>query len=312
MLKLEHVVKKYHNHLALQDLSFTAERGQIIGLLGNNGAGKSTTMNMIAGYFAPTAGRITWDGIDIARLGPAYQQEIGYLPETPPLHPELTVRESMEYVCGLRGIRPSKRKAHILELCEMTDVADRLNMPTRSLSKGYKQRVGLAQALIGNPSLIVLDEPTAGLDPEQIISIRELIRELGKEHAVILSSHILSEIDDVCSSLVILRKGVMAASGTVAEIAAQLRTEDHKLRLRVAGERAREVLSALPGVKAVQSLPQRESGWMELLVISAGDVSALVPAALAAAGVQLRMLYPMDVELEDLFMKLMQEEVAPC
>lgn len=312
MLKLDHVVKKYHNHLALQDLSFTAGCGQVIGLLGNNGAGKSTTMNMIAGYFAPTAGRITWDGVDIARLGPAYQHEIGYLPETPPLHPELTVRESMEYVCGLRGIRPGKRRAHIQQLCEMTGVADRLNMPTRNLSKGYKQRVGLAQALIGNPSLIVLDEPTAGLDPEQIISIRGLIRDLGRDHAVILSSHILSEIDDVCSSLVILRRGVMMASGTVAEIAAQVRTGDHKLRLRISGDRAVEALSALPGVTEVIRLPQRESGWMELMVESAQDIAALVPPALAAAGVQLRMLYPMDVELEDLFMKLMQEEVAPC
>lgn len=312
MLKLDHVVKKYHHHLALQDLSFTAGCGQVIGLLGNNGAGKSTTMNMIAGYFAPTAGRITWDGVDIARLGPAYQHEIGYLPETPPLHPELTVRESMEYVCGLRGIRPGKRRAHIQQLCEMTGVEDRLNMPTRNLSKGYKQRVGLAQALIGNPSLIVLDEPTAGLDPEQIISIRGLIRDLGRDHAVILSSHILSEIDDVCSSLVILRRGVMMASGTVAEIAAQVRTGDHKLRLRLSGDRAIEALSALPGVTDVIRLPQRESGWMELMVESTQDVAALVPPALAAAGVQLRMLYPMDVELEDLFMKLMQEEVAPC
>lgn len=312
MLKLDHVVKKYHNHLALRDLSFIAECGQVIGLLGNNGAGKSTTMNMIAGYFAPTSGHITWDGVDIARLGPAYQHEIGYLPETPPLHPELTVRETMEYVCGLRGIRPGRRKAHILELCEMTGVADRLNMPTRSLSKGYKQRVGLAQALIGNPSLIVLDEPTAGLDPEQIISIRELIRNLGRDHAVILSSHILSEIDDVCSSLVILRKGVMVGSGTVAEIAAQVRTGDHRLRLRASGERVLEVLSALPGVTDVTRLPQRESGWAEWQLTSAEDVSTLVAPALAAAGAQLRMLYPMDVELEDLFMKLMQEEVQTC
>ncbi len=312
MLKLDHVVKKYHSHLALQDLSFTAEKGQVIGLLGNNGAGKSTTMNMIAGYFAPTSGRITWNGTDISALGPAYQQEIGYLPETPPLHPELTVRESMEYVCGLKGIRRSKRRQHILDLCEMTGVADRLNMPTRNLSKGYKQRVGLAQALIGNPSLIVLDEPTAGLDPEQIISIRELIRELGREHAVILSSHILSEIDDVCSSLVILRRGVMVASGTVADIAAQVRTGEHKLRIRVCGEGAMEALSHLPGVTAITPLPPRESGWQELLVQSTGDVSALVPPALAATKAQLRMLYPMDVELEDLFMKLMQEEAEPC
>lgn len=172
----------------------------------------------------------------------------------------------MEYVCGIRGIRMVKRKAHIQQLCEMTGVPDRLNMPTRVLSKGYKQRVGLAQALIVNPCRIVLNEPTAGLDPEQIIAFRELIRELGREHALILSSHILSEIDDVCTSLVILRRGVMVASGTVADIAAQVRTGDHKLRLRACGDRVAEVLSALPGVTDVTRLPQREGGWSEWMV----------------------------------------------
>lgn len=180
--------------------------------------------------------------MDVRKLGPAYQNEVGYLPEVPPLHPELTVRESMEYVCGLRGIRSGKRKAHIEQLCELAGVADRMSMTTRSLSKGYKQRAGLAQALIGNPELIILDEPTAGLDPEQIVSIRELIRELGRDHAVILSSHILSEIEDVCSTLLILRKGELVASGTIAEIANGVRTDAHRLRVRVSGENAEQLL----------------------------------------------------------------------
>ena len=308
MLKLEQVVKIYHRHTALKGLTCTVSRGQVVGLLGANGAGKSTTMNMIAGYFAPTSGRILWDGKDIRALGPAYQCEVGYLPEVPPLHPELTVRESMEYACGLKRIRRAKRRAHIDMLCEMTGVADRMNMTTRSLSKGYKQRVGLAQALIGNPGLIILDEPTAGLDPGQIVSIRELIRELGKEHAVILSSHILSEIDDVCSSLLILRKGELVASGTIAQIAASVRSDIHRVRVRVQGETALAALQAMEGVMDVSPLPQREQGWQELLLTSQGDIARLVPGALAQAGAELRMLYPMDVELEDLFMKLMQEE----
>lgn len=308
MLELSQVVKTYHRYTALKGLSCTVSRGEVVGLLGANGAGKSTAMNIIAGYFAPTSGSVSWDGTDIRRLGPAYLSEVGYLPEIPPLHPDLTVRESMEYACALKRIRRGKRGAHIARLCEMTGVADRMNRPTRSLSKGYKQRVGLAQALIGNPGLIILDEPTAGLDPEQIVSIRGLIRELGREHAVILSSHILSEIDDVCSSLLILRKGEMVASGTIAQIAARVRTDGHRLRLRVSGEGAAERLAALPGVTEVTSLAQREQGWQELMVCSGEDIACLVPAALAEAGVRLRMLYPMDVELEDLFMKLMQEE----
>lgn len=307
MLELEQVVKKYHRYTALKGLTCTVERGQVVGLLGANGAGKSTTMNMIAGYFAPTSGRILWNGTDVRKLGPAYQNEVGYLPEVPPLYSELTVRESMEYVCGLRGIRPGKRKAHIEQLCELAGVADRMSMTTRSLSKGYKQRAGLAQALIGNPELIILDEPTAGLDPEQIVSIRELIRELGRDHAVILSSHILSEIEDVCSTLLILRKGELVASGTIAEIANGVRTDAHRLRVRVSGENAEQLLAAIPSVTSVERLPEREQGWQELMVSSQEDIAQLVPAVLAAGQVKLRMLYPMDVELEDLFMKLMQE-----
>lgn len=306
MLKLDQVSKKYHHHTALKDLSFTVERGQIMGLLGLNGAGKSTAMNVIAGYLAPTSGSISWDGTDVRRLGPDYLCEVGYLPETPPLHPELTVKECMEYVCGLKRIRPGKRRQHIQQLCEMTGVADRMNSPARSLSKGYRQRVGLAQALIGNPGLIVLDEPTAGLDPEQIVSIRELIRELGREHAVILSSHILSEVEDVCSALIILRRGETVASGTLAQIAAQVRHKDRRVRIR-AGEGAEEALGGLPGVTQIIPLPPRELGWQELMVCAENDLAEMIPRYLLEAGIPLRMLHPMDVELEDLFMKLMQE-----
>ncbi len=312
MLQLDRVVKKYQRYTALDGLTCAVSRGQVVGLLGANGAGKSTTMNMVAGYFAPTSGVISWDGTDIAKLGAAYQSEVGYLPEIPPLHPELTVRESLEYVCGLKRIRWDKRRAHIEQLCEMTGVADRMNMTTRSLSKGYRQRVGLAQALVGDPGLIILDEPTAGLDPEQIIAVRELIRELGKRHAVILSSHILSEIDDVCASLVILRKGKMVASGTLAEIAARVPRQEHRLRVRTSGDGAREALAALPEVTDVQMLPPREQGWQEWLVRSRADIAVQVPRALAQRQAELRMLYPLDVDLEDIFMKLMQGEAEVC
>ena len=307
MLKLEQVTKAYHRHEALKGLSCTVKAGQIVGLLGTNGAGKSTAMNIIAGYLAPTSGRILWDGKDMRRLGGAYLSEVGFMPETPPLYPELTVREQLEYVCSLRRIRPHKRSAHIRQLCEMVDVADRMNMPTRSLSKGYKQRVGLAQALIGNPSLIVLDEPTSGLDPEQIVAIRGVIQELGREHAVILSSHILSEVEDVCSSLVILRRGEMAACGTLQEIAAQHRSGEYRVRVRARGDMAADAMAAIDGVSQVEQLPERESGWDEMLVHAARDVAGEIGPALFAAGAQLRMLCPVEAELEELFMTLMQE-----
>ncbi len=308
MLTLEHIVKKYHHYTALEDLSCTVEHGQVVGLLGSNGAGKSTTMNIIAGYFSPTSGRLLWNGRDVRALGAAYASEVGYLPEVPPLHPELTVRESMEYTCGVRRIRRGKREGHIRQLCELAGVADCLNVTNRSLSKGYKQRVGLAQALIGNPGLIILDEPTAGLDPEQIISIRELIRELGKDHAVLLSSHILSEVEDVCSSLIILRKGKMVAAGSMSQIAASARPEGCRIRLRLRGEGIAQRLAALEDVTELHSLPPREEGWDELQLTARRDIASELPGRLAAMGAELRMLYPQDVELEEIFMHLMREE----
>lgn len=308
MLTLDHIVKKYHHYTAVDDLSCTVAHGQVVGLLGSNGAGKSTTMNIIAGYFAPTAGRLLWNGVDVRSLGAAYASEVGYLPEIPPLHPELTVRESMEYTCGIRRIRRGKRDGHIRQLCELAGVADCLNVTNRSLSKGYRQRVGLALALIGNPGLIILDEPTAGLDPEQIVSIRELIRDLGKDHAVLLSSHILSEVEDVCSSLIILRKGKMVAAGSLSQIAAAARPEGCRIRLRVRGEGIAQKLAALDDVTALHPLPPREEGWEELLLVARKDIASDLPALLAAMGAQLRMLYPQDVELEEIFMHIMREE----
>jgi len=307
MLQLESITRAYGRYEALKGLSCTVGRGQIVGLLGTNGAGKSTAMNIIAGYLAPTSGRVLWDGQDVRSLGGAYLSEVGFMPETPPLYPELTVREQLEYVCSLRRIRLHKRSAHIRRLCEMTDVADRLNTPTRSLSKGYKQRVGLAQALIGNPSLIVLDEPTSGLDPEQIVSIRSVIRELGRDHALILSSHILSEIEDVCASLIILRRGEMVACGTQQEIAKVHRGGEYRVRVRAQGEAAAQAIMSIPDVLRVEQQPVREEGWEELLVCATRDVAQEIPSALLCANTKLRMLCPVEAELEELFMKLMQE-----
>lgn len=308
MLEVEHIVKRYGAFTAVDDVSFQVAPGQVLGFLGRNGAGKSTTMNIIAGYFAATSGCVRWNGKDVRRLGAAYLSEVGYLPELPPVYPDLTVEEYLEYICGLKRIRRGMRKKHIGEVCALTRIEDRRRKEIRSLSKGYRQRVGLAQALIGNPGLLVLDEPTVGLDPEQIVSIRELIRDLGRDHAVILSSHILSEIEDVCNHLVILKGGRVVAAGTMGEIAAAARREDCRLRVRVSGEGARAALEALPGLIHLEPLPPRETGYEEFLLVSREDLSAQAPEALRRAGAVLRMLYPMDVELEDVFLDLTREE----
>ena len=307
MLQVDRIVKRYGGFTAVDGVSFAVEKGQVLGFLGRNGAGKSTTMNIIAGYFAPTAGRVLWNGADAQLLGADYLSEVGYLPEQPPVYPDLTVEEYLEYVCGLKRVRRSARRAHIAEVCALTRIEDRRRKEIRSLSKGYRQRVGLAQALIGNPGLLVLDEPTVGLAPEQIVQIRELIRELGRDHAVILSSHILSEIEDVCDTLAILRRGKIVASGTMADIAGAARPGDFRLRVRYRGEAGHAALTALPGV-TVEELPPREAGYEEALLTAREDVSGLVPGALAAAGCALRMLYPMNVELEDVFLWLTREE----
>ncbi len=307
MLQIDHIVKRYGNHLAVNDLSFTVEKGQVLGFLGRNGAGKSTTMNIIAGYIAPTSGRALWNGKDI-NADAQMKTELGYLPEIPPLYPELTIREMLEYVCGLKKIRKQVRRKHIDEVCELVHVEEYRNKQIRRLSKGYRQRVGLALALIGNPKLLILDEPTAGLDPEQTAALREVVRELGKERAILLSSHILSEVEDVCNRLVILRSGCKVAEGTMAEIAQMVCRDEHRLRVRTLGASAHQALKNLPGLLTMEEVESREMGYEEYLLTSEQDLTAAVSEALHQAGAQMRMLYPMDVELEDVFLRLTEEE----
>lgn len=306
MLQMEHVSKRYGAFEAVRDVSLTLERGQVLGFLGRNGAGKSTTMNILTGCLAPTEGRVLWQGQDTRRLGAAYLAQVGYLPETPPLYPELTVEEYMQFVCGIKKIRRAARPAHIRDVCRRVDIEDRMRKPIRTLSKGYRQRLGIAQALVGDPPLLVLDEPTVGLDPEQMVLIRELIRDLGREHAVLLSSHILSEIEDVCTRLVILRHGRVVAEGTMAEISAKARGESCRVRVRFSGNS--DVLKNAPGFLSLTQLEQRELGFQEAILETREDVAVLVPRLLESAGGTLRMLYPMDVELEDVFLKLTAEE----
>ena len=224
MIEGSHLTKKYGGHLAVDDVSFTVEDGQIYGLLGPNGAGKSTIMNILTGYLSATSGQVTVAGHPLPEEADEAKACVGYLPEQPPLYPEMTVGEYLNFVAELKKVPRAQRKEQALRAAQRTGLEKVLPRLIRSLSKGYKQRVGIAQALLGSPKIIILDEPTVGLDPAQVIEMRKLIRELGKAHTVILSSHILSEVQAVCQQVLILSKGKLAASGTLQELTADGRS----------------------------------------------------------------------------------------
>ena len=220
MIEVSHLTKQYGNHLAVDDVSFTVADGQICGLLGPNGAGKSTTMNILTGYLSATSGQVTVAGHPLPEEADAAKACVGYLPEQPPLYPEMTVQEYLTFAAELKGVKKAEWKEQVCRAARRTGLEAVLPRLIRSLSKGYKQRVGIAQALLGSPRLIILDEPTVGLDPAQVIEIRKLIRELGRAHTVILSSHILSEVQAVCQQILILSKGHLAAAGSLEELTA--------------------------------------------------------------------------------------------
>lgn len=220
MIEVSHLTKQYGNHLAVDDVSFTVADGQICGLLGPNGAGKSTIMNILTGYLSATSGQVTVAGHPLPEEADAAKACVGYLPEQPPLYPEMTVQEYLTFAAELKGVKKAERKEQVCRAARRTGLEAVLPRLIRSLSKGYKQRVGIAQALLGSPRLIILDEPTVGLDPAQVIEIRKLIRELGQAHTVILSSHILSEVQAVCQQILIISKGHLAAAGSLEELTA--------------------------------------------------------------------------------------------
>lgn len=224
MIEVSHLTKKYGHRLAVEDVSFAVADGGICGLLGPNGAGKSTIMNILTGYLSATSGQVTVAGHPLPEEADAAKKCVGYLPEQPPLYPEMTVQEYLDFAAELKGVKKAERKEQVRSAARRTGLEKVLSRLIRSLSKGYRQRVGIAQALLGSPKLIILDEPTVGLDPAQVIEIRKLIRELGQAHTVILSSHILSEVQAVCQQVLILSKGRLAASGSLQELTADGRS----------------------------------------------------------------------------------------
>ena len=267
MIEVKNLKKRYGNKLAVNDVSFTVENGEILGFLGPNGAGKSTTMNIITGYLSSTEGSVTIDGCEILEDPIGAKSKIGYLPEFPPLYPDMTVIKYLEFMYDLKKVKLPK-KAHIAEVCDLVKITHVKDRVIKNLSKGYKQRVGLAQALLGNPELLILDEPTVGLDPKQIIEIRNLIKSLGKKHTVILSSHVLPEVQATCDRVIVINKGSIVADDTPENLSKKL-TGEHKLVVRIDG-REQEVYStlrAIDGMIAVTKDGEKEPGVYELSLI---------------------------------------------
>ena len=306
MIEVSHLSKQYGSHPAIQDLSFTVEDGQIYGLLGPNGAGKSTIMNILTGYLAPTSGDVKVAGYSLPEQAQQAKVCVGYLPEQPPLYPEMTVQEYLNFAAELKGVKKADRKQQVLKAARRTGLEEVLPRLIRSLSKGYRQRVGIAQALLGSPKLIILDEPTVGLDPAQVIEIRKLIRELGKAHTVILSSHILSEVQAVCSQVLILSKGRLVAEGTPEQLGETL-ASGSCLRATALGD-SQTILAAVravPGICKVE-LEQEADGEVTFTAESAdaADRRAEVSKALSQAGCTVLALAAESKSLEEIFLAL--------
>ena len=309
MIEVSHLTKKYGHRLAVEDVSFAVADGGICGLLGPNGAGKSTIMNILTGYLSATSGQVTVAGHPLPEEADAAKKCVGYLPEQPPLYPEMTVQEYLDFAAELKGVKKAERKEQVRSAARRTGLEKVLPRLIRSLSKGYRQRVGIAQALLGSPQLIILDEPTVGLDPAQVIEIRNLIRELGKAHTVILSSHILSEVQAVCQQVLILSKGRLVAVGSPEELGETL-NPGSRLRATAQGE-TDTVLAAVrsvPGICKVE-LESAADGQVTFTAESedAADRRAAVSRALTETGCTVLALAAENRSLEEVFLALTEK-----
>lgn len=312
MIEISNLVKKYGDHTAVDHLSLVVEPGKIYGFLGPNGAGKSTTMNMITGYLGATSGEIKINGHDILKEPEEAKKCIGYLPELPPLYMDMTVKEYLDFVADLKQLEKSLRKRYVEEAMETTGTTEVAGRMIRNLSKGYRQRVGFAQAILGYPEIIILDEPTVGLDPKQIIEIRELIRQLAKKHTVILSSHILAEVREVCDYILIISKGKLVASDTPENLERNLGDSDLiEIETKASPDEVRRILETVDGIRSI-STKYLENGitWAQIQEKKNTDIREKVFQAFAQNHQPLLKLNPLQVSLEDVFMELTQSDRA--
>ena len=310
MVEVSHLSKNYGSHPAIRDLTFSVADGQVYGLLGPNGAGKSTIMNILTSYLTPTGGEVKVAGFSLPEQAQQAKACVGYLPEQPPLYPEMTVQEYLDFAAELKGVKKAQRREQVQQAARRTGLDQVMPRLIRSLSKGYRQRVGIAQALLGSPQLIILDEPTVGLDPAQVIGIRKLIRELGKTHTVILSSHILSEVQAVCSQVLILSKGHLVAVGAPEQLAEKL-NPGSRLRATVlgGGKTVLKTVGSIPGIRKVE-IESEADGQVTFTAESAdaSDRRAEVSRALSQAGCTVLALAAENRTLEEVFLALTENE----
>lgn len=320
MIKVVGLTKKYGNRKALNNISFDVDKGEIVGFLGPNGAGKSTTMNILTGYISASSGSVKIDGIDILSDPINAKKKIGYLPETPPLYMDMTVSEYLNFVFELKKIK-LHRQTHIQEICDLVKISDISERIIKNLSKGYKQRVGLAQALIGNPEILILDEPTVGLDPKQIIEIRNLIKELGKRHTVILSSHILSEIQAICNKVIIINNGTIVANSKIEDISLVV-SPDRRLSLDIIGDKS-IVYDIISNFKEVEKVFFERNGEVSSFIIhlkNDKDIRKELSKAVTESGATIVGLKLLTLSLEEAFLRLTEvsseseksEEIDDC
>jgi ABC-2 type transport system ATP-binding protein len=314
MIEVEHLTKDYGSVVAVKDVSFRVGKGEIVGFLGPNGAGKSTTLRILVGFLGATAGRVRIAGHDILESSLEARKSIGYMPEAAPLYPEMRVREYLAYRATAKQVPRRERKAAVGKAMEQASVPDMADTLIGHLSKGYRQRVALADALVSNPPLLILDEPTAGLDPNQIREVRRLIRGLGESHTILLSTHILSEVESTCDRAIVIDRGRLVASGAIDELRAGRRADGATLVVRDEQGRARELLEKIAGIRKLRAL---DGGRIDLRIAKdadAGDVVEQAIAALVGAGIGVREASPTRATLEDVFAQLTRaeaEEQAP-
>ena len=309
MIEVQHLTKRYGGFTAVNDVRFKVEKGEILGFLGPNGAGKTTTMRVLTGYMPASEGKALVAGYDVFSEPIEAKRRTGYLPETPPLYPDMTVRDYLMFVSRIKGVPRSERKSRVAAIMERTRIADMAARHCGKLSKGYKQRVGLAQALIHNPDVLILDEPTAGLDPKQIIETRKLIKELAGDHTIILSTHILPEVSQTCQRVVIINKGHVVAIDTPENLTSRLRgSEAMYVQVDAAGDDVRSALAAIPGVTGVMPANSPAAAAFEVASEAGRDVRRDLAAAVVTRGWGLLELRPMRMSLEEIFLSLTTED----
>ena len=312
MITVEQLHKQYGGTPVIQDVTFSVEAGEILGFLGPNGAGKTTTMRILTGYLPATSGTAMVDGADVHRNAMAVRRKIGYLPETPPLYPEMTVEGFLYFVARIKGVAAGDRRIQVDSAIKRCNLGEKRHSLIRKLSKGFRQRVGIAQAIVHDPPVIILDEPTVGLDPRQIIDVRNLIKSLAGEHTIILSTHILPEVSMTCDRITIINRGRIVATNTPDQLVAQLQGGNgYEVEVEGDLETARSQLQALPGVRRVEVLPAQTNGWHRLMVALSEEEEAgpRVAYTVLKAGLRLHEMRRVQASLEDVFLQLTTSEV---